>query len=150
MNKVSVRLSTECQAALGEAEAHGINNSEFIRSAILSYYSSGSWRTQVESEISEKSITSEELPMSVTMSDRMSDAIKAETPESKPLKVERIKPVQQMYSPRLDQPHARPQSRSIKWTASLVSALVIFAVVATCLAIGFENRDHTGRRLNGS
>jgi Arc/MetJ-type ribon-helix-helix transcriptional regulator len=147
MAKVTVRLSTECEAALAEAEANGINNSEFIRSAILSYQSSGCWKTQNGSEQVEKSMSTKELRMSDITSDRMSDRFKAETSESKSLGVEQMKPRQQMYSPKLDQLHACSQSRSIKWTTPWVSALVVIAIAAIIfLAIEFQKSDQPSRR----
>lgn len=147
MTKVTVRLSAECEAALAEAEAQGINNSEFIRSAILSYYSSGCWRIPDGSEKCEKSMSTKELLMSDVTSDRMSDRLKAETAEPKSLGVEQMKPGQLTYSPKLNQRHAYSQTRSIKWTTPWVSALVAIAIIAIiCLAMSFQKMDRPSRR----
>ena len=137
MTKVTVRLSPECDAALREAEGSGIKNSEFIRSAILNYHSSGKWRTPAESEQAEDSTLIKEIQMSDLASDKMPDEPKGDTAKSKSLKIEETKVGQQMYPPGLHQHLAYPQSRSNRWTY-LVSALVMLTVIVIiCLAIRF-------------
>lgn len=137
MTKVTVRLSPECDAALSEAEGSGIKNSEFIRSAILNYYSSGKWRTPAESDQAEDSTSVKEIQISDLASDKMPDEPNGDTAKFESLKIEETKVGQQMYPPGLHQHLAYPQSRSNRWRY-LVSPLVILAVIVIiCLAIRF-------------
>jgi len=74
MSKVTVRLSVECEAALAEADKNGINNSEFIRAAIIDYYSSGTWREPAKLDEAVESISIQEKVIATDkLSDRPSD-----------------------------------------------------------------------------
>jgi len=74
MNKVTVRLSAEYEAALSEVNKNGIDNSEFIRAAILHYYSSGTWREPAKLDEAVESIPIQEKVIATDkLSDRPSD-----------------------------------------------------------------------------
>ena len=133
MTKVTVRLSPECDAALADAEAYEINNSEFIRAAIHYYHSSGGWKTSDPPRDADKSISfNEENATSDTTADMMPDRPKAETSETGFNDVEKVRSRQQLLSPQLQRLHANHQSaggiRTNPWVLAF-SALAIVVVV---------------------
>jgi hypothetical protein len=131
MTKVTVRLSPECEAALAEAKALGINSSEFIRAAILSYHSSGSWKTPATFEQVENSISFKEKDTaSDTTSDRTSDTPEPPASEARSPGVERVLAGQQLSSSPLPQPPAYPQSSASEWMNFYIFALTALAVLA--------------------
>jgi hypothetical protein len=131
MNRLTVRLSPECDAALADAEAYEINNSEFIRASILYYHSSGSWKTPVPAGHADKSISSkEEYAASDMMSATMSDRPRAETLQSEFKSVDKVRSWQQLSSPQLQRLDANPQSAGDIWANTWVLALSALAILA--------------------
>jgi hypothetical protein len=147
MTKVTVRLSPECDAALADAGAYGINNSEFIRAAILYYYSSGSWKPPVPAGQADKSICfTEECAASDNTSDMMSDRPKAETSQFGSKDVEKVRSWQQLSSPppQLKCLNANPRSAGgigkNPWVLA-ISALAIVAMVYMAFSRSWEPRS---------
>ncbi len=156
MTKVTIRLSPECEVALAESEACGINNSEFIRAAILKYHSSGSWREPVELNQVEKSmpIKKEDITSDITsdgasdiMSDKASDEILADAVEDRSHQLERARGGQQISSPHLR--HQQSCAQTVcRDGMNLLELALILVVVATTIHLAFRLLMEISDRLN--
>ena len=128
---MTVRLSTECEAALAEADKNGINNSEFIRAAIVDYFSSGTWREPAKlDEVVESIPIQEEIIASGKLSDRSSDRSTTGAFEAVFPQPERVQKGQKMTCLSSSQWPAYPGSVSRGRKDLLRFALVLVGAVA--------------------